>query len=327
MSIWIKKHKRLLVTLLFPYLFLLFLLAAPSPYGLTSPGGITPVSQAIQIDDRNLPSQFYTVYVYSYHPITPFQRMLTEVSNRIELYRLTERQKDTSIQDQFRMGQMTKDISLQTSIIKAYELASQTDNRIEIKYIYEGLQIYYRPSRIKELEVGDIIYEINGFRAVDFEHLDFYGLFYESQTHELKIKRGNSNEFTYNYQRLADESWMTFYPKYQITHSNPNYVFSDTNIGGPSGGMIQALSIYVSLVNLNFGDLKIAGTGTIEIDGSIGRIGGIRQKLYTAEDQKVDLFIMPKRHEVEIPNEDFSFTIILVETLEEAVNYLYERFK
>ncbi len=53
------------------------------------------------------------------------------------------------------------------------------------------------------------------------------------------------------------------------------------NVGGPSAGMMFALGI---IDKMSPGDLTggqhIAGTGTIDADGNVGGIGGIRQKLY-----------------------------------------------
>lgn len=57
------------------------------------------------------------------------------------------------------------------------------------------------------------------------------------------------------------------------------------NVGGPSAGQMFALGIIDKLTpgELN-GGKKVAGTGTIDNAGSVGAIGGIRQKMYAARD-------------------------------------------
>nr|WP_179609503.1 PDZ domain-containing protein [Leifsonia shinshuensis] len=57
------------------------------------------------------------------------------------------------------------------------------------------------------------------------------------------------------------------------------------NVGGPSAGQMFALGIIDKLTpdKLN-GGRKVAGTGTIDNVGTIGPIGGIRQKMYAARD-------------------------------------------
>ena len=49
---------------------------------------------------------------------------------------------------------------------------------------------------------------------------------------------------------------------------------------GPSGGLITTLEIYNQLTEKDLtGGYQIAGTGTIELDGTIGTIGGVEHKL------------------------------------------------
>ncbi|WP_348787269.1 PDZ domain-containing protein [Leifsonia sp. NPDC080035] len=57
------------------------------------------------------------------------------------------------------------------------------------------------------------------------------------------------------------------------------------NVGGPSAGQMFALGIIDKLTpgELN-GGKRVAGTGTIDNAGTIGAIGGIRQKMYAARD-------------------------------------------
>jgi PDZ domain-containing protein len=65
-------------------------------------------------------------------------------------------------------------------------------------------------------------------------------------------------------------------------------------IGGPSAGLMFGLGIYDLL---DAGDLTmgrvVAGTGEIEIDGTVGPVGGIRQKIESARRAGAELFIVP----------------------------------
>ncbi|RFA09695.1 ATP-dependent serine peptidase containing a PDZ domain protein [Subtercola boreus] len=66
------------------------------------------------------------------------------------------------------------------------------------------------------------------------------------------------------------------------------------NVGGPSAGMMFALGIIDQLTpgELN-GGAQVAGTGTITADGTVGPIGGIRQKLYGAAESGATVFLAP----------------------------------
>ena len=65
-------------------------------------------------------------------------------------------------------------------------------------------------------------------------------------------------------------------------------------IGGPSAGLVFALGIYEQVTP---GDLvagrDIAGTGTIDVDGRVGPIGGIREKIHGAEKAGAEVFLVP----------------------------------
>lgn len=85
---------------------------------------------------------------------------------------------------------------------------------------------------------------------------------------------------------------------YMETH--PNYTFPfevgfDTgDIGGPSAGLALTLSLIdrLSPTSLTHGK-QIAVTGTIQPDGSVGPIGGIRQKVAAVAAAGVKYFLVP----------------------------------
>ncbi len=97
--------------------------------------------------------------------------------------------------------------------------------------------------------------------------------------------------------------------------------FTLEDVGGPSAGTMFATGI-VDL--LTPGDLTggghVAGTGTIEPDGTVGAIGGIRQKLAGAREAGATLFIMPKVHCAEAEGHfPDGLTVVPVETLTQGI--------
>lgn len=97
--------------------------------------------------------------------------------------------------------------------------------------------------------------------------------------------------------------------------------FTLQDIGGPSAGTMFAVGI---IDKLTPGDLAqgrhIAGTGTIDADGKVGPIGGIRQKLAGARSAGAELFLMPQTHCAEaqdhIPD---GLRVVPITTLAEGV--------
>lgn len=67
------------------------------------------------------------------------------------------------------------------------------------------------------------------------------------------------------------------------------------DVGGPSAGVAFGLAILDQVTEGNLlGEEAMAVTGTLEIDGSVGRVGGIRQKVEAALDEGATLFIVPE---------------------------------
>jgi PDZ domain-containing protein len=66
------------------------------------------------------------------------------------------------------------------------------------------------------------------------------------------------------------------------------------DVGGPSAGMMMALGIYDKLTpGALTGGVQIAGTGTLDSAGTVGPIGGIRQKLVGARRGGAAWFLAP----------------------------------
>jgi Lon-like protease len=324
----LKTYQKLIIVLIFPYLYLMMVLVVPTNYSVTAPGDLTPVDQFITIDGVEPVGDFNTIYVYSYDPITAFQYFMLYNDTTMDVYETTEREKDMSWQDEYRAGQLSKLVSLKTSLIQAYQLAMLEDPTISMSTEYRGLYVYMRPSRLDELKIGDEVVSINGENYADHTHESFITLT-EQDSYQMTIKRTDGDSISYHtvdYQKLPDELSIRFLRNDEILSSQPSFDLPGVNniVGGPSGGMMQTLSIYASLLKLNIGDLKIAGTGTIQMDGNIGPIGGIRQKIYTAKYQKVDVFFIPEVHYQSILDIEIAYELVVVTTIEEAVEWLHE---
>lgn len=114
-----------------------------------------------------------------------------------------------------------------------------------------------------------------------------------------------------------------------ITTKNLNYEFPievkyDTgNIVGPSAGGMFALEIYNQLVEEDLTNgKKIAGTGTINIEGEIGPIDGIEQKIIAAEEAQAEIFILPEENFEAAKKVKTSIKLVPVKTFDEAVEFL-----
>ena len=98
--------------------------------------------------------------------------------------------------------------------------------------------------------------------------------------------------------------------------------FTLQDVGGPSAGLMFATGIVDKLTpeDLTAGGY-VAGTGTIDPEGKVGPVGGIRQKLAGARDAGAELFLMPERHcaeaEGHVPD---GLQVVPVSTLTQAID-------
>ena len=92
---------------------------------------------------------------------------------------------------------------------------------------------------------------------------------------------------------------------------------------------MQTLSVYSEITGFDYTyGKKIAGTGTISVDGTVGKIGGVSQKIVTAIHNNADVFLCPADNYEEAlatylktPNHE-KMILIKVSTFEEAINSL-----
>jgi PDZ domain-containing protein len=101
-------------------------------------------------------------------------------------------------------------------------------------------------------------------------------------------------------------------------------VIDSQNIGGPSAGMMFSLQIIDQLTEgeLTNGE-RIAGTGTISRDGSVGAIGGITQKVYGAIDAGAKAVLVPaNNYDDAVLAADDDIVVVRIETIDDALAYL-----
>jgi Lon-like protease len=74
----------------------------------------------------------------------------------------------------------------------------------------------------------------------------------------------------------------------------PVHVSIDASgIGGPSAGLAFALEVMQQLGRNVLHGHRVAATGEMELDGSVGPIGGVKQKTYGVREAGADVFLVP----------------------------------
>jgi len=178
------------------------------------------------------------------------------------------------------------------------------------------------------LEEGDVIISANGATATDAADLREIVNEGEGEPVELTIERDGQEErvsVTPNEtERDGETLWLI-----GVTLTNDfefpiDVTIQLNNVGGPSAGMMFALGIIDTLTpdELNGGE-TIAGTGTIDANGVVGPIGGIRQKMWGAVDAGADWFLAPAENCDEVVGHvPAGLRVFAVEDLDDALDVL-----
>ena len=88
-----------------------------------------------------------------------------------------------------------------------------------------------------------------------------------------------------------------------------------------------ALTIYNKLVDEDITKgKKIVGTGTIDTEGNVGEIGGIKHKLMAANRKNADIVFVPEGNYAEANKlakaKKYDFKLVGVKTFDDAISFL-----
>lgn len=276
-------------------------------YDITTPASITKVSNVITVND-NTSSNINTVSVYSYSRVNILDYLIAKINPYAEIEE-TYQYSVTDYNLVYSSGVIQKKVSIYNAIIAGYRQAGYND--IIDENSFKGYIIHtlysYAP---KELKIGDIIIEFNNQTLLGLTGKNEFSeqvksiLYEKDKEYPITILRNGekmtfniSTKYSYLLENVRYASFGIATYEYVIPKNLdtiPEYSWSYGDSIGPSGGLMQSLYVYESLKgNILTKNLKIVGTGTVDAYGNAGAIGGIYQKVITANLSKADLFIIP----------------------------------
>ena len=94
------------------------------------------------------------------------------------------------------------------------------------------------------------------------------------------------------------------------------------NIDGPSAGVAITMCI-ISALEENPIRQDVAITGEVSLRGKVKPVGGIFEKIYGARRKGINLVIIPKDNEKEIPDGLKDITVKTVSSVEEVMNIIF----
>ncbi|MBR2828326.1 MAG: PDZ domain-containing protein [Bacilli bacterium] len=323
---YIKDNYIFLSILLILYIILTF----PLNYYIIVGGGTSDVSSRIKVSDGYSSKGSFNISYVSELQGTTLTYLLSYLIPTWEredanLYKYNDNE---SIEDiEFRSNLDLK-VANGNATYWAYKLANK-EVQLKSKQFYV---ITISPDVKTTFHVGDEILEIDEEKR---QTLDEYRSYIQSKSSKdtLKVKVLRKKKEILLDVPLFEENGVTMMGvvlqglnSYEI---NPNVQIKfRSSESGPSGGLITTLEMYNQLTKKDLTKgLKIAGTGTIEEDGSIGEIGGVEHKLLGAYSDKVDLFLVPEGDNYKDAlkykeKNHLKIKILSVSSIEDAINQL-----
>ena len=177
----------------------------------------------------------------------------------------------------------------------------------------------------------DILKKINGIEINNFSDIrNIIDSLNEGDKVTLTVLRNNKEIECYAVLYKENDRLLmglTFTESYDYDTNPKVTVKTKKSEAGASGGLMLTLTIYNALVEDDITNgKKIAGTGTIEKDGSVGPIDGVKYKLLGAVKRKADIFICPKEnYEEAIKYKEelkLNIPVYAVETFDDAIEVL-----
>lgn len=317
------------------YKFLLFLIffvvvcTWPVNYYIVIGGGISDVSDRVVVEDGYTSKGSFNLSYVSELKGTTLSYLLSYVMPHwkkvsMDDYKYTV---DEDYEDIEFRSELDLLYSNSNAIYYAYQLADRSCEVINTDvYVIVKFSNYDNP-----LEVGDKLLKINGIKCSTLTEIQEEILKIEEDEVSVTVLR-DDKEIVLNCTLYEEENRKILGVGLQSVTTydvDPEVNFHfEKNESGPSAGMITTLSIYDQLTE---GDLTkgklIAGTGTIEADGSIGQIGEVEYKLLGAVHGGAEVFLVPAGENYQDckkmkKEENLDVKLIPVKNINEAVEKL-----
>lgn len=302
------------------------------PYYAFSPGPVGDALEAVSASEVEiyLANEELLMLTVSSQEVNPIEAFLAGIDPTVDLVaREAVRRPDETDEEFVTRNQASMDLSKETAITLALRRLGY-----EVETISEGVLIADVDETAPAVDVlrpDDIITAIDGVTVSLPE--DIGAALADNKPGDvitLELTRDEEN-LTTEVELIAPEddpsapligiSVAALDPRFEF----PFPIDIDAGlIGGPSAGMMYTLAVMELLgpESLSSGHV-IAGTGTIDVEGNVGGIGGVRQKVVAAEAAGAEVMLVPaSNYDEALTAPRDGIELIPVATLDEVLDAL-----
>ena len=316
-----KFFKENLVFLIFLTIMIL-IIEVELPYYIEAPGGTINLSQRMDKNYNKKNGSLNMLYVTEYkgNVITV---LLSKIIKSWDLFEISNQQiSNEDSHDIYIRNKVMLDNSTGNATIVAYNYANK---KIDI---LKKENIVIATTKENGIEIGDRVITIDNKEIDDINTIKNYlKELNPGDEITIKIKRDNKEK---NIKLKLDKDKLIgimIVTNYKYKTDDDLDINFRSGEGGSSGGLVLSLGIYSKITGIDL--LKgrnIAGTGTIDIDGNVGEIDGIKYKIAGAVRKHMDVILVsPYNYEEAkkvIKENNYDIELVKVSTFKEAINYL-----
>ena len=321
---FIKEEYKFIIVLVLILFFGLFRL----PYNLYVGGGTISLEKRLEVENEYKESgSFNLAYVTSIRATIPMYLLSYVFNWEKDSINDAKIDENDSAADMWEREKLYLQEANDNAIISAYKESGEdlTINKelLKILYIDKDSQT--------DLKTGDTIISIADVKLKEFSEikdiLENYNIGDRINVHYLRNDKERDGYFIIREIDGEKKAGLYLIKLFDYDVKRKVNLHFKGSEGGPSGGFMTSLAIYNRLVkeDLTKGR-KIVGTGTIDSNGNIGEIGGVKYKLSGAVRGDADIFFVPEGNYEEAlkvkKEKDYDINIVMVRTLREAIEYL-----
>ena len=321
---FIKEEYKFLIVLF----LILFLGLFRLPYNLYMGGGLIDIKDRMNIEkEYEEKGSFNMTYVKSSQATIPTYLLSYIFDWERESINNIKLDENDNAKNIWKRDQIYLKEANDNAIISAYNLAGES---ITIKK--ELLEVLYiDKDSDTDLEIGDIIIKIGNIEINSYNEMkEVLNNYQFNDRIEVTLLRNDKEQKGYFIVRNIEgekKAGIYLVKLYEYDLSKKVSLNFPNKEGGPSGGLMLSLAIYNRLTSFDITKgRKIAGTGTIDKDGNVGEIGGVKYKVMGAQNGHADVFFVPVANyeeAIKVKNEKgYDLNIVKVKTISEAIDYL-----
>ena len=323
---FIKEYYKVIIV----YVLILAFFLVEFPYYISAPGGLINTDDKIETTESfKMSGSLNMAYVSEIHATIP-TLVISLLNKDWDVEKEEEVKNDNeTIEEKNYRNKMLLEEANDTALLVAYKHSDidykVTNNKVYITYVDKLADT--------NLKIGDQILKVDDTEITDKNSLFEYIASKQIEdkiTLEVKDINGDDKKREATLINVLDE------PKVGAVVTETFDVKSDEKVSfnfkdresGSSGGLMLTLTIYSHLNEIDLtGGKTIVGTGTIDINGNVGEISGIKYKLIGAVNKGADVFLVPVGENYEDAKKlkeerNYDIELVPVATFEEALKYL-----